>query len=174
MSVNGKNPLRILVINPGSTSTKLALFEDDKPIHAETINHLHQELEFAVPFEDTFDYCRDFIRLYEEKYSLGLPYTIFEVRFTPAGHDRTLIGAGRGRRSTWIDLVCNDSDGFEKYYAAAEASIKQNGARPHLGKFCKTVTGILEVSIGHALIAEAIQMGLKTTVKEYLKILSQN
>lgn len=44
----------------------------------------------------------------------------------------------------------------------------------NLGKFCKTVTGILEVSIGHALIAEAIQMGLKTTVKEYLKILSQN
>ena len=104
-----------------------------------TIYHLHQELEFAVPFEDTFDYCRHFIELYEEKYSLGLPYTLFEVRFTPAGHDRTLIGAGRDRRSTWIDLVCNDSDGFEKYYAAAEALIKQNGARPHLGKFCKSI-----------------------------------
>jgi hypothetical protein len=35
--------------------------------------------------------------------------------------------------------VCNDSDGFEKYYAAAEALIKQNGARPHLGKFCKSI-----------------------------------
>lgn len=104
-----------------------------------TIYHLHQELEFAVPFEDTFDYCRDFVKLYEENYNLGLPYALFEVRFTPGGHDRTLIGAGRERRSAWIDLVCNDSDGFEKYYSAAEAFIKQNGARPHLGKFCKSI-----------------------------------
>ena len=44
----------------------------------------------------------------------------------------------------------------------------------NLGRFCSTVPGILEVSIGHALIAEAIETGLKATVKEYLKILSQN
>jgi len=44
----------------------------------------------------------------------------------------------------------------------------------NLGRFCSAVPGILEVSIGHALIAEAIEMGLETTVKEYLKILSQN
>ncbi len=102
-----------------------------------TIYHLHQELEFTVPFEDTFEACRRFTKLYEEKYSSGLPYTLFEVRFTPVGHDRTLIGAGRERRSTWIDLVCNDSDGFEKYYTAAQELMKEIGARPHLGKFCE-------------------------------------
>jgi pyridoxine 5-phosphate synthase len=42
----------------------------------------------------------------------------------------------------------------------------------NLGKFC-SIPGILEVSIGHALIAEALEMGLFNTVKEYLKILSQ-
>ncbi|MBN2039728.1 MAG: pyridoxine 5'-phosphate synthase [Spirochaetes bacterium] len=42
----------------------------------------------------------------------------------------------------------------------------------NLGKFC-TIPGILEVSIGHALIAEALEMGLYNTVKEYLKILSE-
>ncbi len=104
-----------------------------------TIYHLHQELEFTVPFEETFSACRRFIRLYEEMYAEGLPYTIFEVRFTPAGHDRTLIGAGRGRRNVWIDLVCNDSAGFEKYYAAAESHLKQNGMRPHLGKYCELI-----------------------------------
>lgn len=41
----------------------------------------------------------------------------------------------------------------------------------NLEKFC-TIPGILEVSIGHALIAEALEMGLSKTVKEYLKILS--
>jgi len=103
-----------------------------------TIYHLHQELEFTVPFEDTFQMCRRFIGLYEEMYATGLPYAIFEVRFTPDGHDRTLIGAGRReRRSTWIDLVCNDSAGFEHYYAAAEELTKQVDARPHLGKYCE-------------------------------------
>lgn len=103
-----------------------------------TIYHLHQELEFTVPFEDAFSVCRRFIELYEALYSSGLPYTIFEVRFTPEGHDRTLIGAGRDRRCAWIDLVCNDSRGFERYYPAAEALIREIGARPHLGKYCES------------------------------------
>jgi FAD/FMN-containing dehydrogenase len=105
-----------------------------------TIYHLHQELEFTVPFEDTFEACRRFIRLYEEMYPSGLPYAIFEVRFTPEGHDRTMIGAGRDRRCTWIDLVCNDSVGFEKYYAAAEELVREIGGRPHLGKYCESFT----------------------------------
>jgi pyridoxine 5-phosphate synthase len=42
----------------------------------------------------------------------------------------------------------------------------------NLRAFCEGVPGVLEVSIGHALIAEAVWMGLETTVKEYLKILS--
>ena len=44
----------------------------------------------------------------------------------------------------------------------------------NLGKFCSTVPGILEVSIGHALIADALKMGLEKTVKEYLKVLAKN
>ena len=102
-----------------------------------SIYHLHQELEFTVPFEETFKSCKRFLDLYEERYRAGTPYMILEVRFTPE-RDRTLIGAGHGRRSTWIDLVCNDSRGFEGYYAAAEALIKEIGARPHLGKFCES------------------------------------
>jgi D-arabinono-1,4-lactone oxidase/FAD binding domain len=102
-----------------------------------SIYHLHQELEFTVPFEETFKTCRDFLDLYEKRYRAGMPYLILEVRFTPE-RDRTLMGAGHGRRSTWIDLVCNDSRGFEGYYAAAEELIKEIGARPHLGKFCES------------------------------------
>jgi len=39
--------------------------------------------------------------------------------------------------------------------------------------FCSTIPGILEVSIGHALIADALEMGLYDAVTEYLKVLSQ-
>ncbi len=42
----------------------------------------------------------------------------------------------------------------------------------NLPKFC-TIPGILEVSIGHALTAEALEMGFSQTVKEYIKILEQ-
>ena len=44
----------------------------------------------------------------------------------------------------------------------------------NLGKFLAEVPGVLEVSIGHALIAEALETGLYNTVKEYLKVLSKS
>ena len=105
-----------------------------------TIYHLHQELEFAVRFEAGIETWRRFIELYETLYRQrnGLPYVLFEVRFTPAGHDRTLLGAGRGHRSTWIDLICNDSEGFDTFYEKAEKLMKEIGARPHLGKYCES------------------------------------
>lgn len=43
----------------------------------------------------------------------------------------------------------------------------------NLAKFC-TIHDILEVSIGHALTAEALEMGFTNTVKEYLKILAKS
>lgn len=106
-----------------------------------TIYHLHQELEFAIPFERTVEACEKFIRLYEEMYrEQRLPYTLFEVRFTPAGHNRTLIGPGRERHSTWIDLLADDSNGFERYFAAAEKLMREVEARPHPGKYNESFT----------------------------------
>ena len=42
----------------------------------------------------------------------------------------------------------------------------------NLGEFCR-IPGILEVSIGHALIADALEMGLPAAVRAYLEILSK-
>ena len=41
----------------------------------------------------------------------------------------------------------------------------------NLGFFCKNVKPVMEVSIGHALISDAIDMGLADAVKAYCKIL---
>ena len=66
-------------------------------------------------------------------------------------------------------------------YARATNKAQEIGLRVNAGhdlnlqnltKFC-TIPGILEVSIGHALIADALEMGLFNAVKAYLKILSQ-
>jgi hypothetical protein len=116
------------------------VMESYKAFHR-SIYHLHQELEFAVSFENTVDVCDRFKKLYEDMYEKEkLPYTLFEVRFTPEDHVRTLIGPGRERRSTWLDLLADDSHGFEKYFAEAEKLMKKVDARPHPGKFNESFT----------------------------------
>jgi pyridoxine 5-phosphate synthase len=68
---------------------------------------------------------------------------------------------------------------MEQYIAAAEAAAEcELGVNAghdlnlnNLKKFCKSVPNVLEVSIGHALIADALDMGLESAVKEYLKLL---
>jgi pyridoxine 5-phosphate synthase len=74
-----------------------------------------------------------------------------------------------------------DEDGVVATYAraaeaAAEAGLGVNAGHDlnlgNVGRFCRAVPGVLEVSIGHALIAEALQMGLGATVRAYGKVLS--
>jgi L-gulono-1,4-lactone dehydrogenase len=116
------------------------VLESYKAFHR-SIYHLHQELEFAVPYERTVEVCELFKTRYEEMYKeKRLPYTLFEVRFTPGGHERTMIGPGRERRSMWLDLLANDSHGFEDYFAEGERLMRKVDARPHPGKFNETFT----------------------------------
>ncbi|CAN5385335.1 D-arabinono-1,4-lactone oxidase [soil metagenome] len=106
--------------------------------YTRTIYPLHQEFEFTVPYNEAIQRCNEFLKLFEDMYLAEpktLPYTLLEVRFTPANRTKALIGAGQGERRCWIDLICNDSHGFEKYYAVADVMIKDIKARPHLGKF---------------------------------------
>jgi pyridoxine 5-phosphate synthase len=60
--------------------------------------------------------------------------------------------------------------------AALEAGLGVNAGHDlnleNLGKFCECVPNVLEVSIGHALMAEALEIGLANTVKAYLETLS--
>lgn len=48
--------MRILVINPGSTSTKLAVFEDDRPLLKKTLRHSLEELARFPRVIDQFEY----------------------------------------------------------------------------------------------------------------------
>ena len=68
-----------------------------------------------------------------------------------------------------------------KDYAAAARRAKELGLGVNAGhdlnlsnlpSFLRDVPGVLEVSIGHALIADALEFGLKETVRKYLKAAS--
>ena len=63
-------------------------------------------------------------------------------------------------------------------YAAAAAAAQRAGLgvnaghdlnRDNLPRFLQAVPGVLEVSIGHALIADALELGLAETVRQYLQ-----
>ncbi len=45
--------------------------------------------------------------------------------------------------------------------------------RDNLGDFLRAVPGVLEVSIGHALVADALELGLPATVRSYLACMRQ-
>jgi pyridoxine 5-phosphate synthase len=69
---------------------------------------------------------------------------------------------------------------FQSYYDAAllaqSLGLGVNAGHDlnldNLAKFC-SIPNILEVSIGHALIADALEMGLFQAVKEYLHVLEE-
>ncbi|MCD6449342.1 MAG: butyrate kinase [Thermotogaceae bacterium] len=52
---------RILVINPGSTSTKLAIYEDDKEVLKETIRHSVDELKGFERITDQYEFRKNVI-----------------------------------------------------------------------------------------------------------------
>jgi pyridoxine 5-phosphate synthase len=59
--------------------------------------------------------------------------------------------------------------------AAAAAGLGINAGhdlnRANLGDFVRAVPAVLEVSIGHALVADALELGLAATVRDYQRIL---
>jgi pyridoxine 5-phosphate synthase len=65
---------------------------------------------------------------------------------------------------------------LQRYAAAAQAALDAGLGvnaghdlnRDNLGEFLRRVPGVAEVSIGHALIADALEMGYAATVQAYL------
>ncbi len=61
--------------------------------------------------------------------------------------------------------------------AAAAVNLGVNAGhdlnRDNLTEFLRAVPGVLEVSIGHALIADALELGYDATVKDYLRCINE-
>jgi len=84
--------------------------------------------------------------------------------------------------ATAVREAHNETEVTCHYTAAAKAAVNaglgvnagHDLSLDNLEHFIKSVPGVLEVSIGHALIAEALQMGIDTTVKKYVEILNKS
>ena len=51
----------LLIINPGSTSTKIGVFEDEKQLFEETLRHTNEELKKYDKIVDQFQFRKDVI-----------------------------------------------------------------------------------------------------------------
>jgi pyridoxine 5-phosphate synthase len=120
--------------------------------------------------------------LVDELKSLGIRTSLF-VDADPAvmapakdvGADRVELYTGPYAEEV---LHGRQDAALERYAAAAQAALEVglglNAGHDlnldNLGPFLRRVPGILEVSIGHALISDALEFGLAETVRRYLAI----
>ncbi len=80
-------------------------------------------------------------------------------------------------------FAAGDPDPMLAQFAAAASTAARLGvgvnaghdlSLDNLGSFLNTVPGVLEVSIGHAITAEALDMGMSAAVHAYLEITREN
>lgn len=72
MSVKVGKSWRVLVINPGSTSTKLAVFEDENALYSESIAHPHQQIAAFPRIADQYAFRRDAVLAFLEKHRVSV------------------------------------------------------------------------------------------------------
>ncbi len=54
---------RMLIINPGSTSTKIAVYDDDRPVLVETLRHSSEELAPYAAIFDQFNFRKEVYKI---------------------------------------------------------------------------------------------------------------
>lgn len=117
----------------------------------------------------------------EEAHALGVRVSLFMDPLPEAMAAVQAVGADRVELYTetyaraWPGLHKNEA--LRPFVEAAEAAALcglginagHDLSRDNLTEFLREVPGVLEVSIGHALIADALELGYTATVKDYLR-----
>src|SRR5690554_7954901 len=97
---------RILVINPGSTSTKIAIYQQEKVIFLKTIKHPVEELKGFTRITDQYEYRKN--KIHEESKNADIPF------------ETTDAATGRGGSVMPIEAGgCPEKDAMRK--ASAES-----------------------------------------------------
>ncbi len=111
------NKIRILAVNPGSTSTKIALFDGDSEVFSETIRHAAEDLKAFSEIQDQLGYRRDTVeRTVAEK---GYAMTDVDVF---VGRGGGLLSVTGGTYAVTPLLVKHASKGMNGQHPAQLAS----------------------------------------------------
>jgi pyridoxine 5-phosphate synthase len=119
--------------------------------------------------------------LIDECHALGVRVSLFMDPLPEAMAHAAAIGADRVELYTEAYARAHgtpqQAEALARYVAAGEAARRAGLAlnaghdlnRDNLADFLRAVAGVHEVSIGHALIADALELGLAETVRDYLR-----
>ena len=130
------------------------------------------------------DYARRLQPLIRQAHALGLRVSLFMDADPAAMQVAKDLGADRIELYTEPYAAAWGKAGqgsqLQRFASAAQAAqdagLGVNAGhdlnRDNLAAFAKAIPGLLEVSIGHALIADALELGYTETVKAYLRCLS--
>ena len=144
----------------------------------------------AQPTSDHgWDLARDAKRLkpiIDEVKRLGVRVSLFMDAEPEAMARAAAVGADRVELYTepYAEAFGSprESDVLARYSAAARAALDAGLGvnaghdlnQQNLPRFVAEVPGVLEVSIGHALVADALEAGLAATVRGYLKAIGRS
>lgn len=117
--------------------------------------------------------------LIDEARALGVRVSLFMDAEPEAMARARAIGADRVELYTEPYAAAHGTPGqgvqLERFAAAARAALAAGLGvnaghdlnRANLSDFLRAVTGVSEVSIGHALVADALELGIAETVRDY-------
>ncbi len=164
----------------------LALCEAVRPAQATLV----PDGDAQLTSDHGFDFVRDaeaLRPLVASLKALDCRVSLFADAHTQAGRDgiaqAATVGADRVELYTgpWADAFAKGhGEAMAAWFAQAARRAQEAGlgvnaghdlSQENLGAFLNAVPGVLEVSIGHALIGEALYQGLDATVRSYLGIL---
>jgi pyridoxine 5-phosphate synthase len=129
---------------------------------------------------DTMKYQKLLFEICQNFKKAGIRTSIFVNPDVEMVRNAKLCGTDRIElytESYATNFPINPEAAIKEYYLAAEEAVKQglglNAGHDlnlhNLNYFSKTIPQLLEVSIGHALISDALYLGLEETVRRYLK-----
>jgi pyridoxine 5-phosphate synthase len=125
------------------------------------------------------------VPLIDELHSLGVRVSLFMDPLPEAMPLARQAGADRVELYTEPYAAAHGSQAqreqLERFAAAARAALAAGLGvnaghdlnRDNLTDFLRAVPGVLEVSIGHALIADALELGLPATVRDYQRCIRE-
>jgi pyridoxine 5-phosphate synthase len=123
--------------------------------------------------------------LIAECHALGVRVSLFMDPLPEAMAAARALGADRVELYTEPYAAAHGTPGqaaqLERFAAAARAAqaagLGVNAGhdlnRDNLSDFLRAVPGVLEVSIGHALVADALELGLPATVRDYRRCIRE-
>lgn len=165
--------------NPTDHFLKIVL--EVKPDQVTLVPDAHDALTSDAGW-DTIKYFHFLKDVVQEFKNNGIRTSIFVDPISAIIEKAALIGTDRVELYTEAyarDYNKNNSDAIKKYLAAAavanELNIGLNAGHDlnldNLRYFKSTIPKLLEVSIGHALISDALYFGLENTIQLYLRLL---